>query len=587
MHATRTASHAHQGPKRQCRRRDAIWPLSSLPSSSSSSQICRRARAATVVVVAQAEKQDDSATSSSPPPLSVRLGAVASAALIFFSGVGVGAGGAFAVASGRLDDGGGGGGARQQQQQQQQQQRPPATTTTATLLATQDEAPSLSMPAPASDRQASAAAAAARARGLSAEEQATIRVFEEATPAVVNITNLRRVRLIGGGGRGASGGGGFYGSGGLYGGSGSGGGRRSASPGDSGNGDGAVALAPVGSGSGFLWPVAPGGGGGRRGVVVTNYHVVRGADAVTVTLSDQRTYGARVLGADAEKDVAVLQLEGLDAADAARLRTVALGASSDLQVGQRVYALGNPFGLDHSLSAGIVSGLNREIGADGGGGGGGEGGGPAVPLRGVIQTDASINPGNSGGVLLSSDGRVVGVNTAIADPTGKGASSGVGFALPIDAIKGLVSQILEYGRVVRPALGITVAPPQALRRLGLEGVLVLDAPDGGAAAKAGLRATERDPATGSVRLGDVIVGLGGARVGGFGDLYKALDERRVGDVVDVEVLRGVHVEASAAAAAGGAGPPSSSAAVVKGERATVVVRLGERAPAPALDAGDE
>lgn len=180
-------------------------------------------------------------------------------------------------------------------------------------------------------------------------------------------------------------------------------------------------------------------------------------------------------------------------------------------------------------------------------------------------------------MLLSSDGRVVGINTAIADPTGKGASSGIGFALPIDAVKGLVSQILEYGRVVRPALGISIAPPQALRQLGLEGVLILDAPPEGAAAKAGLRATTRDPETGAVRLGDVVVAIDGEAIRNFGDLYKALDERRVGDEVRVDVLRGVHVEA-----AGGGG----ATGVVRGARATVSVRLGERATASAAAGGE-
>ena len=183
------------------------------------------------------------------------------------------------------------------------------------------------------------------------------------------------------------------------------------------------------------------------------------------------------------------------------------------------------------------------------------------------------NPGNSGGVLLASDGRVVGINTAIADPTGKGSSSGVGFALPIDAVKGLVAQILEYGRVVRPALGITIAPPQALRQLGLEGVLVLDAPEGGPAARAGLVPTTRDPETGAVRLGDVVVGIDGKAVRGFSDLYAALDERRVGDEVRVDVLRGVHVEGD-----------GKGGGVVKASRGEVRVKLGERASASAAAA---
>jgi S1-C subfamily serine protease len=478
-----------------------------------------------LVVRAQQEQKtrarDDEAQA---PPLRSRLGAAAAAGLVFLSGVGVGAGGAVALSAPPAPV-------------TQQQQTTTTTAPASTLFAPAKPAPSLSLPPPSPSASADAAAAAARRKGLSPEEQATIRIFEETTPAVVNITNLQRVRLSGGGG----GLGGFYGSGGF-----------SSSP------SGGAALAPVGTGSGFLWP-AP---GNRPGVVVTNFHVVRGAAALKVTLYDQTTYDAKVLGADPEKDTAVLQLQGVPPGKS--LQPVSLGSSSDLQVGQRVYALGNPFGLDHSLSSGIVSGLNREIGESVGG----------VPLRGVIQTDASINPGNSGGVLLASDGKVIGINTAIADPTGKGSSSGVGFALPIDAIKGLVAQILEYGRVVRPALGISIAPPQALRQLGLEGVLILDAPADGPAAKAGLRATTRDPETGAVRLGDVIIALDGQSVKNFGDLYKVLDERRVGDEVKVEVLRDVHVEAVNGGATG----------VVKGARGAVTVRLGERATAGAAAA---
>ena len=189
----------------------------------------------------------------------------------------------------------------------------------------------------------------------------------------------------------------------------------------------------------------------------------------------------KFIAGDPDKDVAVLQLDAPP--DVIRaLRPVTVGASAGLQVGQKVFAIGNPFGLDHTLTQGIVSGLGRELATPGPRG---------VPIKNVIQTDAAINPGNSGGVLLDSRGRLVGINTAIADPTGKGASSGVGFAIPIDTVRGLVDQILTYGRVVRPVLGVTVAPPQTLRQLGEEGVLVLDVPAGTPAAKAGLKGTFR------------------------------------------------------------------------------------------------
>jgi S1-C subfamily serine protease len=526
MHARTNATVARGNPKQQHgqirHHRVGHWPL--MP------------RRAPMRVLAAAKKDANDADASSTTA-ATRLASTAAAGLLLFSagvGVGVGASGAVAAALGARDP-------------------PPAVTTAspislptaATSLAPSKPAPPLAAAPPTPEASADAAAAAAKRRGLSAEEQATIRVFEENTPSVVNITNLQRVRFVGGGG---------------------------------GGGGSSSATVPVGTGSGFFWPAPD----GRPGVVVTNYHVVRGAAAIRVALYDQSTYNATLVGADPEKDVAVLQLQGLTPARAAALRPVVLGSSSDLAVGQRVLAIGNPFGLDHSLSVGVVSGLNREIGAGGEGGGGGMGG--ASIIRGAIQIDAAVNPGNSGGISTDSQGRVVGINTAIADPTGKGSSSGVGFALPIDSVKGLVGQILEYGRVVRPALGITIAPPQALRQLGIEGVLIYDAPEGGPAARAGLRATVRDPQTGAVRLGDVIVAIDGAPVRNFGDLYRALDDRRVGDEVEVEVLRDLRVEQQQLQAGGGGG-----GGVIKAERGSVRLKLGERASvgAPALASAGE
>ncbi|KFM22725.1 Protease Do-like 1, chloroplastic [Auxenochlorella protothecoides] len=282
---------------------------------------------------------------------------------------------------------------------------------------------------------------------------------------------------------------------------------------------------PQGQGSGFLWD--------DQGHVVTNYHVIRGASEVRVTLIDQSVYSARLVGGDPSRDIAVLQLDAPPASLAA-LKAVEVGKSSGLAVGQKVYAIGNPFGLDHTLTSGIISGLNRELGA-------GTNNGPS--LRNVIQTDAAINPGNSGGPLLDSKGRLIGINTAIADPTGKGASSGIGFAIPIDACRGLVDQILTYGRVVRPMLGITLAPPQALRQLGLSGVLVLDVPPGGPADAAGVKGTMRD-GFGRVVLGDVIVGVNGRKVANEGDLFDALDSCKVGDEVRLDILSGGRTKAS-------------------------------------------
>ncbi|KAI7844814.1 hypothetical protein COHA_001694 [Chlorella ohadii] len=262
-----------------------------------------------------------------------------------------------------------------------------------------------------------------------------------------------------------------------------------------------------------------------QGHIVTNFHVIRGASEVQVSLIDQSTYPAKIVGGDPAKDVAVLQLQAPPEV-LANLKPVSLGASSSLVVGQKVFAIGNPFGLDHSLSSGIISGLNRELNTGYGG----------SSLRNVIQCDAAINPGNSGGPLLDSRGRLIGINTAIADPTGKGASSGIGFAIPIDTVRGLVEQILKYGRVVRPVLGITIAPPQALRQMGLEGVLVMDVPPGTPADKAGMQGIVRD-GFGRLVLGDVIVGMNGRPVKKEADLFDILDGCKVGDTVNVEVLR--------------------------------------------------
>lgn len=315
---------------------------------------------------------------------------------------------------------------------------------------------------------------------------ASVKLFQNNTPSVVNISNIREVRS-----RGRQ----YY------------------------NMD--MQKMPVGTGSGFIWD--------NQGHVVTNFHVIRGADDITVALIDQSVYNAKVVGGDPDKDIAVLQLLDMPADKMKELKPVELGTSSTLLVGQRVYAIGNPFGLDHTLTQGIVSGVGRELATPGPRG---------IPIRNVIQTDAAINPGNSGGVLLDSKGRLIGINTAIADPSGRGASSGVGFAIPIDQVKGLVSQILQYGRIVRPVLGITIAPPQAVQQLGLEGgVLVLEALPGTPAADAGIRSTYRD-GSGRLVIGDIIVGINGNPVKLQRDLFAILDDCKVGQQVELTVKRG-------------------------------------------------
>ena len=271
--------------------------------------------------------------------------------------------------------------------------------------------------------------------------------------------------------------------------------------------------APAGAGSGFLWAVS-----GTRAAVVTNYHVVKDAQNLKVTFLDtSSTENVRLIGFSEDKDIAVLEV---DAPQVAAVEPLPLGRSADLEVGQRVYAIGNPFGLDHTLTTGIVSGINREI----------QSGITGRPITGAVQTDAAINPGNSGGPLLNSAGQVVGINTAIY--SGSGTSSGVGFALPSDMVGGIVEQLITRGKVTRPVLGITFAPDGALAQLGLGGVLVLEVREGGPAYKAGVRPTTRDD-TGRLLLGDVIISVEGKPVKTSGDLYRALDKHTIGDVLRV------------------------------------------------------
>ncbi|GAU16257.1 hypothetical protein TSUD_298890 [Trifolium subterraneum] len=244
-----------------------------------------------------------------------------------------------------------------------------------------------------------------------------------------------------------------------------------------------------------------------------------------VTLADQSTYDAKVVGFDQDKDVAVLRVD----APKEKLRPIPVGVSADLLVGQKVFAIGNPFGLDHTLTTGVISGLRREISSAATG----------RPIQDVIQTDAAINPGNSGGPLLDSSGNLIGINTAIYSPSG--ASSGVGFSIPVDTVNGIVDQLVKFGKVTRPILGIKFAPDQSVEQLGVSGVLVLDAPATGPAGKAGLLSTKRD-SYGRLILGDIITSVNGKKVTNGSDLYRILDQCEVGDKVIVEVLRGDHKE---------------------------------------------
>ena len=270
---------------------------------------------------------------------------------------------------------------------------------------------------------------------------------------------------------------------------------------------------PSGSGSGFFWD--------DIGHVVTNYHVIDGASAALVRLADGRTFAAELVGTAPQHDLAVLRV-GIPAPRPAGLP---IGSSDDLQVGQSVLAIGNPFGLDWTLTTGIVSALDREIPGPGG-----------RPITGLIQTDAAINPGNSGGPLIDSSGRLIGVNTAIYSPSG--SSAGIGFAVPVDTVNRVVPSLIARG-VHRPAqLGIRFVPNarSPSSATDVQGVAVLDIVEQSAAANAGLRPA-RLSSDGRIVSADVIRSIGGRPVEDAGDLVQALDAYRPGDTVEVAFFR--------------------------------------------------
>ncbi len=272
-----------------------------------------------------------------------------------------------------------------------------------------------------------------------------------------------------------------------------------------------VEQVPEGTGSGFVWD--------KDGHVVTNFHVIRGADAAVIVLADGSTWQGRLVGAYPAKDLAVLAID----APAAKLQPITVGSSADLQVGQMVFAIGNPFGLDQTLTTGVVSALGREIQST-----------PGRNIRNVIQTDAAINPGNSGGPLLDSAGRLIGINSSILSPSG--TSAGVGFAIPVDEVDQVVTELIRNGKVVRPGLGIALAPDQLTQRLDLNGVLVMRVDPGGPGAAAGLHPTERD-LRGNIALGDVITAIGDDPVKSTEDYFTALEHHKPGDRVTLTVER--------------------------------------------------
>ncbi|MCL2790786.1 MAG: trypsin-like peptidase domain-containing protein [Desulfobulbus sp.] len=267
---------------------------------------------------------------------------------------------------------------------------------------------------------------------------------------------------------------------------------------------------PQGTGSGFIWD--------KQGRIVTNYHVISDASRLEVTLADHSTWKAVLVGTAPDRDLAVVQIS----APADKLQPITLGESRDLLVGQKVFAIGNPFGLDQTLTTGIVSALGREITAVTG-----------RTIHDVIQTDAAINPGNSGGPLLDSAGRLIGVNTAIYSPSG--ASSGIGFAVPVGEVNRVVPQIIAKGKLIRPGLGIALANRRLTGELGLEGVMILKVLPGSTAEKAGLRGTEQ--VRNGLVLGDIILAVNGKTVKDYDTLCDELERYEVGRSITLTLMR--------------------------------------------------
>jgi len=269
---------------------------------------------------------------------------------------------------------------------------------------------------------------------------------------------------------------------------------------------------PQGAGTGFVWD--------KSGLIVTNFHVIRGANRVTITLHDQSTWDAEVVGLAPGKDLALLRIK----APPEKLVPLPLGDSSLLEVGRKVIAIGNPFGLDTTMTVGVVSALGREINSL-----------TDRKIRDVIQTDASINPGNSGGPLLNSLGQLIGVNTQIISPSG--ASAGIGFAIPVNTVKKVIPQLIQYGREVQPTLGIQYVSDAVARQRGIRGIIVAAVNPNAPAGRAGLRGLQQDR-RGGYQLGDIIVEIDGYEINNSDDMLNALEQHQPGDRVTVVTRRG-------------------------------------------------
>jgi len=268
---------------------------------------------------------------------------------------------------------------------------------------------------------------------------------------------------------------------------------------------------PQGSGSGFVWS--------KQGYIVTNFHVIYGADTIKVTLADRSEHQAKIVGADPDHDLAVLQIKVSENL----MEPLAVGASHDLRVGQKVLAIGNPFGLDHTLTTGVVSALGRTIKSM-----------SNRTIEGVIQTDAAINPGNSGGPLLDSSGRLIGVNTQIVSPSG--AYAGIGFAVPVDTVNRIVPELIKYGKLIRPGLGVSLVPDSIVKRWGIKGLVIGKVSRGGSADRAGLRGA-RETQAGRIELGDIVVAIDGKTVETIDDMMDVMEAHKVGDQVTLDIIR--------------------------------------------------
>jgi S1-C subfamily serine protease len=314
----------------------------------------------------------------------------------------------------------------------------------------------------------------AQAAELLPVETKTIEIYRKAVPSTVNVSNIKLARNL------------FYGE----------------------------VEVPQGAGSGFVWD--------QTGHIITNFHVVQGGNSFVITFyNDPKQYKAKLIGSAPEKDIAVLRLEEKPA----KLSPIDIGSSKELLVGQYSFAIGSPFGLDYTLTTGVISALGRKIDGIGG-----------VKITDMIQTDAAINMGNSGGPLLDSSARLIGMNTVIFSTSG--SSAGLGFAVPADTIKMIVPQLIQHGRVIRPGLGIGIVPDSMKRRLIADGkgLIISYIDEKGSAAKAGLKGMTQDQ-LGRVFLGDIILKVDGKEVNSLDDIYQILESRKIGDTVEIRYSR--------------------------------------------------